>query len=292
MLEIITPRPAQSGKFKATSDVPATHELANGETPTHYEAPTKIRYPTKRMTIGEMRKRVRNLLEFVGRVQGEEDKRGERAKLLELGVASVAVVSSEEPAQEPTEAGKVGESRDVTTETMEIDKEPEPVAEGKPDQVVDAKTEAVGDQPLPMSVDETAALVPTAESGVTKVNPADNTNLNGESSQTAEPVESQHPPAEVSPEKTDTPGDVEMTTAAAENPSEPSTTLPVEEATVPPPTAPAAVSTEPAQPPQSKSSQLLAELTSDLIRFQMMFEVGGSVFAAPQGMNGGGGDEE
>lgn len=46
----------------------------------HREPPTRVRYPVKRITVSEMRKRVRNVLEYVGRVQIEETKRGERAK--------------------------------------------------------------------------------------------------------------------------------------------------------------------------------------------------------------------
>ncbi|KAL1413061.1 Histone deacetylase complex subunit [Vanrija albida] len=46
----------------------------------HREPPTRVRYPVKRITVSEMRKRVRNVLEYVGRVQIEETKRGDRAK--------------------------------------------------------------------------------------------------------------------------------------------------------------------------------------------------------------------
>ena len=43
---------------------------------------TKIRYPQKRMTLGEMRKRVRNLGEYVTRVQIEAVERAKRVDLL------------------------------------------------------------------------------------------------------------------------------------------------------------------------------------------------------------------
>jgi hypothetical protein len=279
MLELITPRPAQSGKYKSDAAPPA-QDPTNGEPATHFEAPTKIRYPTKRMTIGEMRKRVRNLLEFVGRVQGEEDKRGERAKLLELGVASAGSdQASEVPAKAASEEKKSENAVEVPADSMDVDHEPEAVVENKADQNIDAKKEeaAVEDQPTPMNVDEAVASAPAAESAQAGEKPTTDDTTNGDSSQST----NLPPPAEASDDKT-TPERIDTVKSAAPEPAEPSN-LPVEESTVPPPSAPEATS----QPPQSKSSQLLAELTSDLIRFQMMFEVGGSVFAAPQGMNGG-----
>jgi hypothetical protein len=45
-----------------------------------------VRFPAKRITTGEMRKRVRNVLEYIGRVQVEEGKRLERAKALGIEV--------------------------------------------------------------------------------------------------------------------------------------------------------------------------------------------------------------
>lgn len=274
MLEIITPRPAQSGKYKSDAAPPA-QDPTNGEPATHFEAPTKIRYPTKRMTIGEMRKRVRNLLEFVGRVQGEEDKRGERAKLLELGVPSTGSGrASEVPAKDASEE----QTEDAPADTMDVDKVPEAVAGNKADQNIDAKKEEAAnqDQTVPMSVDEAVASAPAAESAQAGEKPTTDDTSNGDSSQST----NLPPPAEASDGKTVE--RIDTVKSAAPEPTEP-TNLPAEESTVPPPSAPEA----PSQPPQSKSSQLLAELTSDLIRFQMMFEVGGSVFAAPQGMNGG-----
>lgn len=46
------------------------------------ESTTKIKYPGKRMTMGEMRKRVRNILEFVSRLQIESVERERRMKIL------------------------------------------------------------------------------------------------------------------------------------------------------------------------------------------------------------------
>lgn len=46
------------------------------------ESTTKIKYPGKRMTMGEMRKRVRNILEFVSRLQIESVERERRMRFL------------------------------------------------------------------------------------------------------------------------------------------------------------------------------------------------------------------
>lgn len=49
---------------------------------TPIDAATKIRYPQKRMTLGEMRKRVRTISEYVTRVQIEAVERAKRVQLL------------------------------------------------------------------------------------------------------------------------------------------------------------------------------------------------------------------
>ncbi|WWD18550.1 hypothetical protein CI109_103003 [Kwoniella shandongensis] len=57
-----------------------------GEPTTQLDPPARVRFPVKRITTAEMKKRVRNVLEYVGRVQLEEGKRHERAKLLGIDV--------------------------------------------------------------------------------------------------------------------------------------------------------------------------------------------------------------
>lgn len=57
-----------------------------GNPNTQLEPPARIRYPAKRMTTADMRKRVRNLLEYAHRVQTEESRRKERAKLIGIDV--------------------------------------------------------------------------------------------------------------------------------------------------------------------------------------------------------------
>ncbi|KAL7420776.1 Histone deacetylase complex subunit [Cryptotrichosporon argae] len=53
-----------------------------GEAERRKEVPARVKYPPKRMTTAEMRKRVRHVLEYVGRVQVEEGKRKERAGIV------------------------------------------------------------------------------------------------------------------------------------------------------------------------------------------------------------------
>jgi hypothetical protein len=50
----------------------------------HTEPPVKPRHPVKRVTLAEMKKRVRSVLEYVGRLQSDEARRAERARLLAL----------------------------------------------------------------------------------------------------------------------------------------------------------------------------------------------------------------
>lgn len=122
-LEIVTPRPP-----KATLN----HEpLAPGARPTHLEPPTKVRFPTKRMTVSEMRKRVRNVLEYVGRLQVEEVNRVERAKILGIHQAATAAApSQEEQVVEATAEPKTGagDAEDVDMDADAKDGEPAPEA--------------------------------------------------------------------------------------------------------------------------------------------------------------------
>lgn len=75
------------GKLLLPGDPPFREAL--GESTTHLEPPARVRYPAKRITTAEIRKRVRNVLEYVGRVQVEEGKRKERAKLFGIEVNSL-----------------------------------------------------------------------------------------------------------------------------------------------------------------------------------------------------------
>lgn len=65
------------------------------------------------MTVGEMKKRVRSVLEYVGRIQIEEVKRGERAKM--LGLDKVPAEHDDEEHHEDEAAGKEGEEAKPTS---------------------------------------------------------------------------------------------------------------------------------------------------------------------------------
>lgn len=70
----------------------APHDSAEPILETHFEPPTKIRFPNKRMTMPEMRKRSKHVLEFVGRIQlelQEREKRNEAMKrAVEVGIGA------------------------------------------------------------------------------------------------------------------------------------------------------------------------------------------------------------
>lgn len=61
-----------------------------GEPSCHRQPPTRVRFPMKRMQLAEMGRRVGNVLEYVGRVQHEETRRLERAKLLGVPEGNVS----------------------------------------------------------------------------------------------------------------------------------------------------------------------------------------------------------
>lgn len=58
------------------------------------EPPTKVRFPGKRMTMGEMRKRVRNISDYITRTQLEALERGKRMKLLGIPTGGSSTPSS------------------------------------------------------------------------------------------------------------------------------------------------------------------------------------------------------
>ncbi|WVQ96437.1 hypothetical protein IAU59_003542 [Kwoniella sp. CBS 9459] len=70
-----------------------------GDKSTQLDPPARPRFPVKRVTTAEMKKRVRNVLEYVGRVQVEEGKRQERAKLLGISAVTERSKSTDGAAQ-------------------------------------------------------------------------------------------------------------------------------------------------------------------------------------------------
>ncbi|KAJ9115535.1 hypothetical protein QFC22_005299 [Naganishia vaughanmartiniae] len=294
MLQIITPRPTNLiGKHK--TDAVSAYEAAinNGETPTHLEPPTRVRYPTKRMTIGEMRKRVRNLLEYVGRVQGEEDKRAERAKLLELAVLPANELVAED-ARQPEDVKS--STQEQPTPESEADQDLTVAAEPQPMDVDTAPTE-------PVQVDTDAQQgddAPFSAAAITIVEPI-STTADAVMEDTSGPASTEQDASAAEDQKAETDDFVSATdpvpdavVKATESSAPALAGEPGLMPSVPPPTEPSTITSAPStiapvpapvEAPPSKSSQLLAELTSDLIKFQMMFEVGGSVFAAPANGN-------
>ena len=102
------------GKLLLPNDPPAREPI--GQPSTHLEPPARIRYPAKRITTAEMR----NVLDYVGRVKGEEGKRKGRAKILGIEVRSLLTL--------PPVNGKVHEEEammvDGDTEATKAKSEP------------------------------------------------------------------------------------------------------------------------------------------------------------------------
>ncbi|PWN33763.1 uncharacterized protein FA14DRAFT_190883 [Meira miltonrushii] len=116
------------------------------------ESTTKIKYPGKRMTMGEMRKRVRNILEFVSRLQIESVERERRMKILGISrdPSSGAITSG--PSSEPKESQSRDEEPAVAAAKAAREEEAktaEGVAEAKMEEadenVNEAKAEEVKD---------------------------------------------------------------------------------------------------------------------------------------------------
>lgn len=53
-----------------------------GDPNTQLEPPTRVRYPARRITTADVRKRIRNMMDYVSRAQQEESRRKERAGLI------------------------------------------------------------------------------------------------------------------------------------------------------------------------------------------------------------------
>jgi len=77
----------EKGKLMLPED-PGSREVT-GNAHTQLEPPARVRYPAKRITTAEIRKRVRNMLEYVSKVQSEESKRKQRAEMVGIDVRSL-----------------------------------------------------------------------------------------------------------------------------------------------------------------------------------------------------------
>ena len=72
----------ENGKLLLPDEPPPREPI--GGPITQLEPPARVRFPARRITTAEMKKRVRNVLEYVGRVQVEETKRKDRAAQIPL----------------------------------------------------------------------------------------------------------------------------------------------------------------------------------------------------------------
>lgn len=77
----------EKGKLILPED-PGSRDIT-GNAHTQLEPPARVRYPTKRMTTADIRKRVRNMLEYVSKVQSEESRRKQRAEMIGINVNSL-----------------------------------------------------------------------------------------------------------------------------------------------------------------------------------------------------------
>ena len=112
------------------SDIPKPLDVRTGSgAETTQERGVKVKWPTKRMTIGDMNKRVRNLLEYVSREQTQLQERQSRAESLDAAVKEgrYKPVTTQNT---PMEVDMVPVEEDVKPE-IEAEKEPEPVEENE-----------------------------------------------------------------------------------------------------------------------------------------------------------------
>ena len=96
------------------SDEPVGREVVS-EMSSKLEAPARIKYPPKRITTSEMRKRVRLMLDFVSRIQAEEARRRERAVTLGIDVSTLPPKAK----RRKMVAGEDGEDMEVEEDSPE-----------------------------------------------------------------------------------------------------------------------------------------------------------------------------
>ncbi|ORY89694.1 hypothetical protein BCR35DRAFT_156736 [Leucosporidium creatinivorum] len=105
---------------------PTTYSMSAQGVEQLYEQPTKVRFPNKRMTMPEMKKRARNVLEYLGRVEVEMSERAERRALLkkagEMQERERRREAGEDVGDEPMdESGGEGEKREESETVKAMD---------------------------------------------------------------------------------------------------------------------------------------------------------------------------
>ncbi|WWC62671.1 uncharacterized protein I303_105268 [Kwoniella dejecticola CBS 10117] len=109
----------ENGKLVLPEE-PAGRDVTNDDTnTTQLDPPARPRYPVKRITVAEMKKRARNVLEYVGRIQMEEGKRQERARLLGIKVIKPTSVSEVGKDQDQDQDGDVNMDQPLEGETVQ-----------------------------------------------------------------------------------------------------------------------------------------------------------------------------
>ena len=95
-----------------------------GDPTTYLEPPARVRYPAKRITMADIRKRIRNLLDYVGRVQSEEARRKERAEILAIDIHLLPDQVQVAEADDMCTSESPSKSITITSEVIEQDYKP------------------------------------------------------------------------------------------------------------------------------------------------------------------------
>ena len=101
----------ENGRLVLPEEIPIREPA--GEAETHPEPPARVRYPPKRITVGEIRKRVRNMLDYVSKAQSGEEKRLERNRVLGIVVTPLPNKGKGKEKADQNEEQVNGDSMDV-----------------------------------------------------------------------------------------------------------------------------------------------------------------------------------
>lgn len=111
--------PQQAQNSGASSSSGSGSGSAGSET--HIEPPTRVRFPSKRMTLPEMKKRARNVLDYLTRIQIDMSDRERRAEALALMGGGVGGGSSGSSSGDATPLnGDSGTAAGTTSESMNM----------------------------------------------------------------------------------------------------------------------------------------------------------------------------
>lgn len=95
------PRPLEVHGFTIGSNGQATVEVTT-------ERGVKVKWPSKRMSVGDMNKRVRAMVEWVGREQASAAERTRRKEALEIALKEIQLSTSEEHANQGSDSRRTG----------------------------------------------------------------------------------------------------------------------------------------------------------------------------------------